>query len=199
MDFEKDQKQLTKILTRKSSLGCSSRIFYYHGSGEGVPFNWEMKPGIAKDPQKEELPPLSPPPALVSSSLPKPCFHENPNSYSTTVWSRLPRRLWKRITKGNKNFKRISHPQCPKNDDESNHVKDFDVIETFLECNSDFESFASPHDSTCSSCSSSSSPSPPVKHTTRSRLCSFGEAYGRPFSCIPIYFSKTLIPIMRRD
>ncbi|KAI9072923.1 hypothetical protein K1719_011542 [Acacia pycnantha] len=197
MDFEKDQKQLMKIdvLGRNSSVGCSSRIFYYYASGEGVPFNWEMKPGIAKDPPKEELPPLSPPPALVSLGLPKPCFHENPNPYYSTVWSRLRHSLWKRITRKGNNRKRLSLPECPKNDDQ--HVKDLDVFETFLECNSDFESFASPRDSSCSSSSFSSS-SPPAMQATRSGSCSAGEAYGRPFSCIPIHFAKTLIPIMKR-
>ncbi|XP_054820360.1 uncharacterized protein LOC129319345 [Prosopis cineraria] len=124
MDFEKEN--LMKILTRNSSVGCSSRIFYYYGSGEGVPFNWEMKPGIAKDPPKEELPPLSPPPALVSLALPKPSIHGNPKP--STAWSRLRRRLWKRITKASQ--KKRSLPECPK-DDNDDHVKDFMCLKGF--------------------------------------------------------------------
>ncbi|KAM7249725.1 hypothetical protein ACFE04_019884 [Oxalis oulophora] len=62
------------LITRRSSIGCSSRIFYYNKSSEGVvPFIWEMEPGTPKDPPKyEPLPPLSPPPALLSIGLPTP-------------------------------------------------------------------------------------------------------------------------------
>ncbi|KAF4352948.1 hypothetical protein F8388_008369 [Cannabis sativa] len=44
----------------------------------GIPFEWEMQPGTPKDPPKEEaLPPLSPPPAVLSLGLPKPCIIHN--------------------------------------------------------------------------------------------------------------------------
>ncbi|WJX91088.1 hypothetical protein P8452_72914 [Trifolium repens] len=65
-----------KILSRKSSVGCSSRISYYR-TGEGVPFKWEMQPGIAKESSpKEVLPPLTPPPKFLSLGLPKPSILE---------------------------------------------------------------------------------------------------------------------------
>ncbi|GMJ15591.1 hypothetical protein HRI_005228300 [Hibiscus trionum] len=61
-----------RIISRTSSIGCSSRIYYYRSS-EGIPFNWEMQPGTPKEPRKEDtLPPLSPPPAVLSLGLPKP-------------------------------------------------------------------------------------------------------------------------------
>ncbi|GMJ11786.1 hypothetical protein HRI_004847800 [Hibiscus trionum] len=61
-----------RIISRNSSIGCSSRIYYYRSS-EGIPFNWEMQPGTPKEPQKEDtLPPISPPPAVLSLGLPKP-------------------------------------------------------------------------------------------------------------------------------
>ncbi|XWS73238.1 hypothetical protein CRYUN_Cryun02cG0110700 [Craigia yunnanensis] len=64
-----------RIISRNSSVGCSSRIYYYRSS-EGKPFNWEMQPGTPKEPQKEDiLPPISPPPAVLSLGLPKPCIN----------------------------------------------------------------------------------------------------------------------------
>ncbi|XVE71828.1 hypothetical protein DITRI_Ditri10aG0183000 [Diplodiscus trichospermus] len=66
---------LNRIISRNSSFGCSSRIYYYRSS-EGIPFDWEMQPGTPKEPQKEDiLPPLSPPPAVLSVGLPKPCIN----------------------------------------------------------------------------------------------------------------------------
>ncbi|KAG9456367.1 hypothetical protein H6P81_000875 [Aristolochia fimbriata] len=59
---------LNRILSRDSSRGFSSRI-YYRGVGE-VPFKWEVQPGTPKVTQKPAmLPPLSPPPAILSSRL----------------------------------------------------------------------------------------------------------------------------------
>ncbi|KAL4326126.1 hypothetical protein GQ457_11G017830 [Hibiscus cannabinus] len=63
---------LNRIISRNSSIGGSSRV-YYCRSSEGIPFNWEMQPGTPKEPQKEDtLPPISPPPAVLSLGLPKP-------------------------------------------------------------------------------------------------------------------------------
>ncbi|KAK8545131.1 hypothetical protein V6N13_066435 [Hibiscus sabdariffa] len=63
---------LGRIISKNPSLGYSSR-FYYYRSSQGIPFNWEMQPGTPKQPQNDDiLPPISPPPALLSLGLPKP-------------------------------------------------------------------------------------------------------------------------------
>ncbi|XVF34207.1 hypothetical protein REPUB_Repub18cG0039000 [Reevesia pubescens] len=67
-----DELLFNRIISRNSSVGCSSRIYYYRSS-EGIPFNWETQPGTPKESQKEDiLPPISPPPAVLSLGLPKP-------------------------------------------------------------------------------------------------------------------------------
>ncbi|KAK7291883.1 hypothetical protein RIF29_07396 [Crotalaria pallida] len=189
-DFENQRdKSLSKILARKSSLGCSSRISYYR-SGEGVPFNWEMQPGIAKEPTKEELPPLTPPPALLSLGLPKPCFdldHPKPSSRS-----RL--RFWNKKAKRGKGKK----PQECVNED----LFDFDVFSR-LDCSSDSESLASPRGSSFSSSSSSLAimKSRPWSQSTRSES-PVREVRGRrslPLGCFPMHVTRILVSIARRD
>lgn len=62
-------------ISRNSSAGISTRIFYYfHRSlDDGVPFKWEMQPGTPINPPQEEIVrPITPPPATLSRSLPKP-------------------------------------------------------------------------------------------------------------------------------
>ncbi|KAK3221515.1 hypothetical protein Dsin_008540 [Dipteronia sinensis] len=62
--LEGEELLFNKVISRNSSVGCSSRILYYR-SAEGVPFKWEMQLGTPKDPPTEDiLPPLSPPPAV---------------------------------------------------------------------------------------------------------------------------------------
>ncbi|XVE79989.1 hypothetical protein DITRI_Ditri14bG0102400 [Diplodiscus trichospermus] len=70
-----DEMFFNRIISKNPSVGCSSRIYYYRNS-EGIPFNWEMQPGTPKEPHKEDniLPPISPPPAVLSLGLPKPCI-----------------------------------------------------------------------------------------------------------------------------
>ncbi|KAK9705814.1 hypothetical protein RND81_07G083900 [Saponaria officinalis] len=65
----------SKILARQSTVGsCSSRFFYR--AAEGVPFQWEKRPGTAITAQPEDVvPPISPPPAVVAMGLPKPCIN----------------------------------------------------------------------------------------------------------------------------
>lgn len=71
-----DELFFKRIISRNSSVGYSSRIYYYRSSCEGIPFNWEMQPGTPKEPHKEDiLPPISPPPAVLSLGLPKPCIN----------------------------------------------------------------------------------------------------------------------------
>ncbi|KAK2412565.1 hypothetical protein QL285_047743 [Trifolium repens] len=173
-----------KILSRKSSVGCSSRISYYR-TGEGVPFKWEMQPGIAKESSpKEVLPPLTPPPKFLSLGLPKPSILEAKKPSSTM--SKL--RLWK---------KRVLKTKCRKPQEDSFH-EDFDLL-SGLDCSSDSESMMSPRGSSFSSSSSSLS----LMKSSRSSLnsaCSCSEnttkrVYG---SCFPVHISRVLVSITRR-
>ncbi|KAK7388520.1 hypothetical protein VNO78_23338 [Psophocarpus tetragonolobus] len=178
MDFEYEKMSLDKIGSRRSSIGCSSRISYYR-SGEGVPFKWEMQPGIAKEPQPiEDLPPLSPPPALLSLGLPKPCPKPSTSS-------RL--RLWKKRVKRGKT-KRPSHDSFHEDYDD---VVSVDILAR-SDSSSDSESVAS---SRGSSFSSWSSPMSFIKTPT-----TFKKVYGRPFtSCFPIHVSRVFLSIGTSD
>ncbi|CAJ1941840.1 unnamed protein product [Sphenostylis stenocarpa] len=180
MDFEYQKMSLGKILSRRSSLGCSSRNSYYR-SGEGVPFKWEMQPGIAKEQPKDDLPPLSPPPALLSLGLPKPCI---PDPKPSTR-SRL--RFWKKRVKRGKNRK--SSQDCFHEED----VIGLDMLAR-LDCSSDSESVASSRGSSFSSWSSMSFMKSPSTTTMR-------EVYGRPltFGCFPMHVSRVFVSIARRD
>ncbi|KAK7329783.1 hypothetical protein VNO77_23962 [Canavalia gladiata] len=177
MDFEYEKDMSwSKILSRRSSMECSSRISYYR-SGEGVPFKWEMQPGIAKEQPEEELPPLTPPPALLSLGLPKPCIPEpKPSNRSWLLF-------WKKKVK----FGKTNKAQYCFHQD----VADLDVLST-LDCSSDSESIASPRGSSFSSLSSMSS----IKSPTPT-----GQVYGRPFTlgCLPLHISRLLVSIARRD
>ncbi|KAK4355419.1 hypothetical protein RND71_024390 [Anisodus tanguticus] len=95
MDSSRDEStsgfQMSRILSRESSVGHSSRIYYYRRRAEGVPFQWERQPGTPKNPPKEDvnIPPLSPPPSFQSLGLHKPCFHddnEQQESKTLKVW-----------------------------------------------------------------------------------------------------------------
>ena len=76
-DFSLNNKN---ILSRNTSVGtCSSRIYYYRSAAEGIPFQWEMQPGTPKNlPSEEAIPPITPPPAVLSLGFPKPCINEEP-------------------------------------------------------------------------------------------------------------------------
>ena len=192
MDFvNQSDKSLSKILSRRSSVGCSSRLSYYR-SGEGVPFIWEMQPGIAKEAPKEVLPPLTPPPALLSLGLPKPCIHEPKPSTK----SRL--RFWttKRVRRGRSNKK--PHQECLNDDDDG--VGFFGILAR-LDYSSDSESMASPCRSSLSSSSSLSFvKSRPSLQSTSSESPP-REVYGRHFNlgCFPAHISRVLVSIARRD
>ncbi|CAI0393984.1 unnamed protein product [Linum tenue] len=86
-----DETFYNRVISRDSTSSAaaaarcpSSRVFYYRSAAEGVPFNWETQPGTPKNPPKEEaIPPISPPPAVLSLSLPKPSIinhHVNANA-----------------------------------------------------------------------------------------------------------------------
>ncbi|XP_058755396.1 uncharacterized protein LOC131628577 [Vicia villosa] len=174
-----------KILSRKSSVGCSSRISYYR-SGEGVPFKWEMQPGIAKEssPAKELLP-LTPPPKFHSSGLAKPCILDSKKSPSTM--SKL--KLWK---------KRVIKIKSRKPQEDCFH-QDFDAL-SWLDCSSDSESMASPRGSSFSSSSSSMSTMKST-HSSLNSVYSCSERTVKPVfgGCFPMNMSRVLVSITRRN
>ncbi|XP_051120299.1 uncharacterized protein LOC127244048 isoform X2 [Andrographis paniculata] len=68
----------SRILSRESSIGKSSRIYYR--SAEGIPFKWESMPGTPKHPQEDDVvPPPSPSPLMQSLGLSLPNVdHDKP-------------------------------------------------------------------------------------------------------------------------
>ncbi|OIV99789.1 hypothetical protein TanjilG_26127 [Lupinus angustifolius] len=180
---------LRNILCRESSIGCSSRISYYRSS-EGVPFKWEMKPGIAKElSPKEELPPLTPPPALLSLGLPKPCIMDHPKPSTRSRF-----RFWNKKEKLGKGKKT-----------QMGNLFDLDVFARLEYCSTDSESMTSPRGSSFSSSTSSSlsiMKSRPSRHSSTCSWSPFSEVHGRKRStlgCFQMHFTKILISIARRD
>ncbi|OIW18683.1 hypothetical protein TanjilG_13435 [Lupinus angustifolius] len=189
LDFENQRdKLLSKNLERESSMGCSSRISYYR-SGEGVPFKWEMQPGIAKESAKEEFHPLTPPPGLLSLELPKPCI--NLHHPKSSAQSRL--KFWNKKTK---------HGKGKKHQENSNEeLVGFDMFSR-LDCSSDSESIASPRGSSFSwssslsimkgrsSLQSSTNSESPISEVHRRRSLSLG--------CISINIPRILVSNAKR-
>ncbi|CAH8382946.1 unnamed protein product [Eruca vesicaria subsp. sativa] len=103
-------------ISRSSSVGVSSRLFYYYhhrSLDDGVPFKWEMQPGTPINPPPQEIvPPITPPPAHLSRSLTKPSFGEtNKRSRFTgnvRLWG------WKSIR--NRYFSKWSNQSMPSRD-----------------------------------------------------------------------------------
>lgn len=89
---------LNKIISRASSVGLSSRVYYRNSKG-AVPFKWEMQPGKAKNPPRNDvIPPPSPPPAVQNRWLAKHNRLPNPESYKESgSLSKL--RFWKKKSK----------------------------------------------------------------------------------------------------
>ncbi|KAG7020905.1 hypothetical protein SDJN02_17593, partial [Cucurbita argyrosperma subsp. argyrosperma] len=145
-----------KVISRTSSIGCSSRSIYYCGTPEGVPFKWETQPGTPKDPPPQDmLPPLTPPPAVLSLGLPKPCI-EQPKTRPRPL---IRLRFWRRSKKNGKRDARARTIDYS-NEDRFGHP---DKLETFSFLSSDCEFMTSSRNSMSSSpslsLSSSSSPS----------------------------------------
>lgn len=106
-----------RIISRKSSVGQSSRIYYR--TAEGVPFKWEMQPGTSKNqPEEEEEEestpfsfPLSPPPQLQNKllPLPNPCLHQDqPKNRNKFFW------FLKRI-KISEHYEKLAHQSLSRN------------------------------------------------------------------------------------
>ncbi|KAI8019965.1 hypothetical protein LOK49_LG04G00287 [Camellia lanceoleosa] len=126
-----------RLLLRQSSIGQSSHIYYRNA--DGVPFQWEMQPGTPKNPPENDvIPPLTPPPAVHSLGLPKPCVVDQSNNKGSNRWTVW---FWKKIKKKNVN---------------GTGSGNFESSTVF---NSEREFVGSPHDSSSLSSSSSSSSS----------------------------------------
>ncbi|KAL6977749.1 hypothetical protein U1Q18_026538 [Sarracenia purpurea var. burkii] len=86
-----------KDVTRNSSGSDQPSCFYYRRNTEGVPFKWEKQPGKSKVPQEDEaiLPP-TPPPAVQSRILPRPCIDLQPEHgpIRSTVWFWKKKPIW---------------------------------------------------------------------------------------------------------
>lgn len=186
--FQADELFLNRIESRTSSVGCSSRVYYYRSSEGGVPFEWEMQPGTPKEPPKEEvLPPLSPPPAVISLGLPKPSINEEPSKPPMSRPLRL--KFWKRSKK---------YKSKESGGGGESHSKHVDHKLEF--CSSDREFMASPPRNSSSSSSSSLSFSKGFYRDASSRLQSPArEPLRRPaLSCSPWNVSAILVSIARR-
>ncbi|KAF2309454.1 hypothetical protein GH714_002692 [Hevea brasiliensis] len=129
-----DEFFFNRVISRNPSVGCSSRVFYYRSGAEGVPFQWEMQPGTPKDPPKEEIiPPLSPPPAVLSLGLPKPCIGIDQEPSKFSLRSRL--KFWKHIKKTKRGSRLGSRSE--------NAAGVSDTFERFEFCRTDGESGSS--------------------------------------------------------
>ncbi|OMO51348.1 hypothetical protein COLO4_37717 [Corchorus olitorius] len=184
---EENKLFFNKIISRNSSVGCSSRIYYYRSS-EGIPFNWEMQPGTPKQPQEEDiLPPISPPPAILSLGLPKPCI--NVQEPKPCIKQRF--KFWKQGKKSHGNKKQDLY--------HGTHDYHSDKYSNYEMCSCDDGDFmASPPRMSSSSSSSSFSFSNGFsfrssKFSSPSRDSSLEGHYG----CSPLKFSSILDRVSR--
>ncbi|CAE6176556.1 unnamed protein product [Arabidopsis arenosa] len=90
------------ICKEGSSISRNSSVGYYdERRPEGIPFKWEMQPGTPINTQpQEDVPPLSPPPAMLSLGLPKPSISisiEEPKNFVFPAKLKLKLRNWKHL------------------------------------------------------------------------------------------------------
>ncbi|KAL3841045.1 hypothetical protein ACJIZ3_025636 [Penstemon smallii] len=75
---EEDGSFLSRILSGVYTTEHFSGPLHSGTVPAGIPFDWEMQPGTPKNPpEKEHIPPPSPPPAVQSSTMPMPKLHVN--------------------------------------------------------------------------------------------------------------------------
>ncbi|KAI9122878.1 hypothetical protein K1719_005767 [Acacia pycnantha] len=196
MELQENHKNNINILSRNDSAE-----FSYFRCNEGIPFDWEMQPGIPKHPQQQQhIPPLTPPPAILSSNLRTPSMSHHPNfskPSSPNCWSTKKLRFWKRNTASEAVILRKQTRSSNKLVREG--LQEFDNVDGFAgadnsKCLSDRESMAKsslPFDSSFSSSSLSSSVSQsPIRGINRKPLR----------SCFPMHWSKIQVSIFaRRD
>ena len=180
-----------RVISRNSSAGCSSRIFY-NRSAEGVPFKWELQPGTPRDPPREEIiPALSPPPAMLSLGLRKPC--RDMEGTKTSMRSRF--RFWKLIEKNKRN----------KKSQRGSEGNNFIYIDNNESCTSErFEFYISDGDFMASPPRISSSSSSLSSSNGHSRRLSRTENPSRgstqdPHCCFPWIFNAVLASVARRN
>lgn len=186
--LEIDRFHFNRIISRESSVGQSSRIYYRNP--EGVPFKWEMQPGTPKNPPREEvIPPPSPPPAVQSLWLPKPnCADQSPKDSKHSV-SKLW--FWKK-------HKKQVHLKAQRPGDHAGKMRS-DKYEHFEFGDSDGEFMGSVQDSRYSASSSSSTNSSnghSSLHQSR-----FGKEYDnvvdKPFGCSPWNMTELRVRVAR--
>ncbi|KAF5749418.1 hypothetical protein HS088_TW04G01387 [Tripterygium wilfordii] len=185
-----------RVISRDSSVGCSSRIYYCHRSTEGVPFQWEMQPGTPKDPPQQDylIPPLSPPPAIINSGMPKPCIDRIEDRHKASFRSRFWLWLSKHKTK-NRKIKTIHRNDSGSNVDHKNEAR-----LDFCGGSSDGgESMGTPRNSRSSSSSSSSLSFSNGRSRHSSRLDSPArESVVGHYGCSPLNFNSVLVFVSRR-
>lgn len=158
------------------SFSCSTRSFY-NLKPEGVPFDWEKRPGTPKNSSKEDvIPPLSPPPAQFRVGLSKPCVMDKPKVSSK---SRLS--FWKIIH---------VHPKS------ANQNVDHNMVERSESCISD-NIRATPRNSRCSSALSSNGRR---AMETKSEFKELDDesSFDPPKGCVPWGFRTLVVYIAKR-
>ncbi|OAY31946.1 uncharacterized protein LOC110600609 [Manihot esculenta] len=195
-----DELFFNRVISRNPSVGYSSRVFYYRSGAEGVPFQWEMQPGTPKvQPKEESIPPLSPPPALLSLGLPKPCIDVDQEVNRVSLGSRL--KFWRRSKKTKKTQRGSRLGSRSENAVAGGGGGGgCDAFERFEFCSSDgeFMTWSSPRNSSTSSSSSSMSFS-----NGDSRQSSRLESPARDsiqgiHACSPWNLSSILVSVARR-
>lgn len=99
--LEGEESFFSRILSRDTSLGMSSRV--YSRWEARVPFEWELQPGKPKVVEQnitcDRLLPLSPPPAAHFSYLSpsRRCWEKAVVKDADTARSNMPQWFWKRI------------------------------------------------------------------------------------------------------
>ncbi|OWM87015.1 uncharacterized protein LOC116189123 [Punica granatum] len=195
-----------KIISRASSMGCSSRGNYYYRSHEGVPFEWEMEPGTPKDPPRAAapLPPLSPPPAVLSLSLPKPCMEDRDQPRKEFPSSLMRLDAWKklikkyRLPKFKKEVKRVYGDEDQHKVNKTSRASDVDKFEDsfdFWSSDPRDDFMVSPaRSSNSSSGSSLSFPNGPAMESN-----SVSSLHDQPRSCIPFKLNTILVYVAKRS
>lgn len=191
-----------RVLSRNSSVGHSSQVSYDRRP-EGVPFQWEMQPGTPKNlPTKEhDLPPLSPPPAVVSLGLPRRCISCEDRAKGSATWSKL--KFWKKIKIYGRGYDKGKAQKGP--DDGKASADDpghgHDKVESFESWSSNCDLVASPCNSTAGNSSARNSSASSLSMATvsfRNGANSVESLDHQPRSCAPWNFKTLAVHFAKR-
>lgn len=161
--LEGDGFYFNRILSRDSSVGQSSRI-YYQNVTEGVPFKWEKQPGTPKNPQQNEaIPPPTPPPAAQKVGR----FRPPKEPSRSNLW-----RFLKRSKKGKENNKRDKRRG---NNDAGGQMSEFEARFEYEDFDDSSRSFYSSSSTLSSSSSSLNGPTPSPLQQSRFETWRFKE------------------------